>query len=136
MTDRPRFLTDLDLRQIGPDRFRLLADLIFYSAHFRGQVIVRAGFETDLASVPKIVASLVPKYGGFNAAAVIHDAALEHRCVADDGRRQNWTRGFANDLFAEGLAACGVSWWRRQLMIAAVRAFATRDPLDLPPAGV
>lgn len=127
-----RFLTPLQVEQVGPDRFRLLADLTFYSAKFQGTCTARAGYECDFASVPKIVGSLVPKYGGFNAAAVIHDAALTNDLYADTGHRQHWTRGYANDLFAEGLEATGVSWWRRKLMVAAVRLFADKDQL-VPP---
>lgn len=121
-----RFLTPLQVEQVGPDHFRLLADLTFYTEKFRGTCTAKAGYVTDFASVPKLLGSITPKYGGFNCAAVIHDAALTNDLYADTGERQNWTRGYANDLFAEGLKACGVSWWRRTLMMASVRLFADK----------
>ena len=126
---KPHFLTPLDARQVGPDQWKLLSDLTFYTEKFRGTCTARAGYACDFASIPKVIGSLVPKYGGFNAAAVIHDAALTNDLYADTGERQTWTRGYANDLFAEGLKATGVSWWRRSLMVAAVRMFADKTEL-------
>lgn len=123
---KAHFVTTLKMEQVGPDMFDTLGDLIFYSEKFRGTVTVKAGYRTDLASIFKVLGTLIPKYGGFNAAAVIHDAALTNDCFADTGERQTWTRGYANDLFSEGLKACGVSWWRRSLMVAAVRLFADK----------
>jgi hypothetical protein len=122
-----RFLTPLRMEQVGADQFDLTSDLIFYSEKFRGTCTAKAGYRSDFASIPKILGSITPKYGGFNAAAVIHDAALTDDLYADNGYRQTWVRGYANDLFSEGLQACGVTWWRRKLMMAAVRMFADKS---------
>lgn len=120
------FLTSLHVEQVGTHKWKLLADLVFYSEKFRGTCTAKAGYISDFASSPNIFGSFVSKYGGFNAAAVIHDAALTNDLYADTGDRQNWTRDFANDLFSEGLEACEVSWFMRKIRMIAVRLFADK----------
>lgn len=64
----------LKLEQIdGGKRFRLLTPVEFVGAS--GVVFtVPEGYETDLASIPRLFQAVIPKLGGWNKAAVLHDA--------------------------------------------------------------
>jgi hypothetical protein len=125
-----KFLDPLRVVQIGPHRWRLLADLRFYSAQYRGVFIAPTGYECDFASVPRILGSLIPKTGGYNCVGVIHDAGYTNNLVTADGQRIFTVKQVADDLFAEGLKAVGVNWFQRVLMVQAVRRFG--DPEGHP----
>lgn len=74
-------------------------------------LVVPEGFETDYASVPRVPIAYMLAGGVGNAAAVVHDylyGGIVPRMTADNA-------------YAACLEACGVSWWQRQLMYAAVR---------------
>lgn len=64
----------LKLEQIdGGTRFRLLTQVEFVGS--TGAVYaVPAGYETDLASIPRLFQPVLPKLGRWNRAAVLHDA--------------------------------------------------------------
>jgi len=75
-------------------------------------ITVPAGFETDFASVPRAFWRIVPPWGEYSPAAVVHDylyaTALLPRAGAD------W-------VFLELMTELGVPWWKRQAMYRAVR---------------
>jgi len=65
------FLTRVAVRRVGSDRWELLEDLVYQG---RWETItVPAGFRTDFASVPALTASLIPRTGPWDEAAVLHD---------------------------------------------------------------
>lgn len=76
-------------------------------------VVVPEGFVTDFASVPRLPVAYFVAGGVGDEAAVVHDF-LYHGLVP---------RMTADSAFLACLKACGVSWWQRQLMFSAVRAF-------------
>jgi hypothetical protein len=85
-------------------------------------VTVPAGFETDLASIPRLARGVIPPSGPWQRAAVIHDWLYR--------TRGGWywsppyerlTRAQADDVFLAAMAAAGVNWITRQAMWAAVR---------------
>ncbi len=72
-TTNQGFWTYLVVKESEDDnnKWELVHDLVY-----RGNddfFLVRTGFTTDFASVPKIVSWLVPRYGRFTKAAVLHD---------------------------------------------------------------
>lgn len=77
-------------------------------------ITVPAGFETDLASVPRIVRGLIPASGPWQRAAVLHDYVYATRPAG-------WTRADADRLFLEAMEAAGVNWPTRHAMWLAVR---------------
>lgn len=77
-----------------------------------GMIYVPVGFETDLASVPRLPVAWLLAGGVGNRAAVVHD----YLCV-----KRKHTGVIAARIFAEALAASGVDVWRRAIMYAAVR---------------
>jgi hypothetical protein len=118
------------METIGPMRWLLIDDLVFSSAAYRGVFVVPAGFQTDLASIPRPFWTVFPKVGAHDRAAVLHDAAYAHALRTVEGRPVRAVKSIADRLFEEALAADGVPWLPRVLMVAAVRRFG--DPLAHP----
>ncbi len=109
------FLTEaLAVRSCGPSWWTLDEDLIYLGRQhcFR----VPAGFYTDFASVPTLCTWLIPRYGVYTRAAVLHDYLCQEAHVGRFNRRD------ADGIFRRCLRELGVSWTRRWLMWAAVRA--------------
>jgi hypothetical protein len=77
------------------------------------EFVVPAGFRTDFASVPRALVWLIPRYGSYTRAAILHDYLLgsDTVSVAD-----------ADGIFRRSLHELGVSLPRRWMMWAAVRA--------------
>ena len=75
--------------------------------------VVPKGFETDLASTPRVTWSVFPKSGIYTEAAVIHDHL--YRC------QSRWNRHVCDGIFKEALLRCGVGSIRAYLMYRAVR---------------
>ena len=83
-------------------------------AHTRVQFTVKAGFMTDLASIPRVVRSLIPQVAHHLQPSVVHDWLYEY----DEGL----TRLLADQMFLEGMRDEGVGRIRRNLMYQGVRA--------------
>ena len=76
---------------------------------------VAAGFITDLASIPRVVRSIIPQVGRHIQPSIAHDWCYESKT--------NLTQAEADLLFLDGMKAVGVRWLRRRAMYSAVRAF-------------
>lgn len=115
-----RFLTELDMRQIseaaetgnGRPLMQLREPLHFHSEVLGRVVAAPRGFQTDLASVPRVPLAWWLTGGHGNRAAVIHDWLLEEGIVS---------RATADRVFREALQASGTPPWRTWLMYAGVR---------------
>ena len=79
-------------------------------------VRVPQGFMTDLASIPKRLQSVVGKLGHHLLPAILHDYMYVQ------GAKSSLTKKQADQIFLDGMKAKGVSWYRRYVMYAAVRA--------------
>lgn len=77
-------------------------------------VEVPKGFTTDLASVPRIFQSIIPKLGHHIRPAIVHDYCYEGNT--------DLTRKEADEMFLEGMQKTKVGWLRRNVMWLAVRA--------------
>ncbi len=77
------------------------------------KIIIPRGFTTDLASVPRIFQSIIPKLGHHIRPAIVHDYCYEGFT--------NLTKKEADQMFLEGMKATKVSWLRRNAMWLAVR---------------
>ncbi len=109
------FLTEaLVVRSCGPEWWTLDEDLAYRGRTHR--FVVPAGFVTDFASVPKFATWLIPRYGVYTRAAVLHDYLCQEGHVGRFNRRD------ADGIFRRCLRELNVSWTRRWLMWAAVRA--------------
>ncbi len=94
----------------------VLQDSISYDVGHAGsgdRITVPAGFETDLASVPRALWSILPPFGKYMPAALIHDYGYI---------TQARSRKETDLIFRESMKVLGVSWRRRNVMYWAVRA--------------
>ncbi|WP_069164414.1 DUF1353 domain-containing protein [Nocardia altamirensis] len=76
------------------------------------EFVIPAGFRTDFASVPRALVWLVPRYGAYTRAAILHDFLRNTDVVSTVD---------ADGLFRRCLHEFGVSLPRRWMMWAAVR---------------
>jgi len=88
---------------------------VWFSDH--GAVfIVPKGYVTDFATVPQFIWWLIPTYGNYTAATVLHDWLITY---ALPNRRVSSRR--VDRVFREAMQSLGVSAPRRWLMWAGVR---------------
>ena len=111
---KPCFIHDLDLKPLSDGRnWKLAHDFGFWSKR-TGIITVPAGFKTDLASVPRIFWSLIPPFGRYDDAAVIHDWIY---------RTHIHTRATADATLLLGMKIKRVPFIERWTIYLAVRAF-------------
>ena len=111
----------IPVEMLADGRVRLLEDVTFEIQDLCGvrvEIDVPKGFESDGASIPKALWSIVgsPLDGGPLRAAIIHD----HLC---NEARTPRARRFADTIFAWVMEESGVPQWRRLAMFWAVRLY-------------
>lgn len=92
---------------------RIMLDQPFTAAG----VTVPAGFVSDFASIPRAFWRVLPPWGEYNRAAVVHDYLY---------RTHEMTRAEADETFLVIMGALGVASWKRRIMYRAVRWFGGR----------
>ena len=108
------FLSRLNVDHIPEERrWALTEDLVYMTR--RGDVItVAAGFETDLATIPRLFWGFFPPGGTYLEAAVVHDYLYAgHHKVRDKKE--------ADLIFREAMADLKVPKWKRYILYYAVR---------------
>lgn len=109
-----RFLSQLVVRRMPSDVWKLIEPLVYASAHLDRNITVPAGFETDFASVPRLPLAYLLFGNVADEAATVHDFLYSSGLVS---------RKDADEVFAEASAAAGVAAWRRGPMWLGVRLF-------------
>lgn len=105
------FLGDVVVRQVDAKRWELIEPLTYRGN--RESFTVERGFITDFASVPRLFVWLLPSYGDYTKAAILHDYLCKKKPV---------DRADADGLFRRAMRELEVSFARRWMMWAAVRA--------------
>ena len=111
------FLTPLKVMPLPDGRtWELCEGFSYYTGNAASDFLISvpAGFVTDFASVPRILWWLLPPWGRYGKAAVIHDWLYKSK---------PWSRRRCDSIFLEGMKVLGVSWATRTTMYGAVRAF-------------
>ena len=121
------FLTPLRSEKIGAKRILLIDELVFWSAMLKAVYVVSRGFQSDLASIPRIAWTVFPPTDIYDPAAVLHDAAYGNAIQLEDSTRVYIGKEIADNLFREALTAVGVGPIRTWLMYQAVHQFGTPD---------
>lgn len=105
------FINDhIVLQELDEARWTLLEPLTYQGR--QESFTVPAGFITDLASVPRIFTWLIPNYGKYTKAAVLHDYLCATKVI---------NRSDADGLFRRTMRELGVPFLQRWVMWAAVR---------------
>jgi hypothetical protein len=115
------FESDVVVREVGDNTWELVEPLRYQGN--TDQFEVPNGFQTDFASVPRAFQWLLPKYGRYTKAAILHDFLCEQ------SKAGRFDRDDADGIFRRTMRELGVSFIRRWIMWAAV-SLATRG-LDL-----
>lgn len=115
------FRTPLSVRHEVGEEWRLLDPLVFEGSE--DFFVMRKGFRTDFASIPRPVRWLFDTAGTNSEAGVLHDA-LWRESKRDDGKVPRVDPWDADGLFRRALRESGATAMTRALMWIAVRAVA------------
>lgn len=114
MEGHGKFLTTLILSPT-PGGMTWKLDFPFaYAPALGGHITVPAGFVTDLASIPRVFWNILPPFGRYTEAAVLHDWLY---------RTHRVPRAGADALLLEAMEVCRVARWQRRVIYIAVRLF-------------
>lgn len=102
------------MRFITKRRWVLLKDLVYLPTGER----VKAGLETDFASIPRIFWPLLSPFGKYAKPAIFHDDGYERALDRSEQERK-----IIDNRFLEMMKASGVNWFTRNLIHRAVRDF-------------
>ena len=124
------FTTELVVQALSDNKW-LVKERFNYnigSADSADAVEVPVGFITDFASIPRILWNILPPWGQYGKAAVIHDFMYtEHKysTFSAEGVESfvQIERKQADDIFLQAMEVLGVNWITRYAMYAAVRVF-------------
>lgn len=107
----------LRLEEHGRNKWVLLTDYD-YTTMVTGRPLkirAKAGFVTDLASIPRLFHSVIPKVSRHRRAAIPHDVLYYF------AGRHPLKRAECDKIFLEAMAEAGVRYTRRMAMYTAVR---------------
>lgn len=85
-------------------------------------VTIPKGYLTDGASVPRLFWSLLPPWGKYGQAVVVHDYLCEFPYLETKDGPIEIDRKRVDEILAECLKVLNVSAWRRHLMMSGVNA--------------
>ena len=105
---------DVEVKQVDAKNWELLAPLTY-----KGKVEtfdIPAGMQTDFASVPRPFVWLIPRYGVYTKAAILHDYLWRQHAKAG---KMTWAD--ADGIFRRAMRELGVAFLRRWLTWSAVR---------------
>ena len=130
------FTSPLRVEAVDARSWRLLEEFGYYigSKDSSEYVSVPAGYVTDFATIPQVFWSVIPPWGKYGKAAVIHDflcSDKQYRRVTEDGfEGVECSRKQADDIFLEAMGVLGVDEVTKTMMYAAVRAYAIASGKD------
>lgn len=123
----PFMTPNVSLSTVGHKKFRLEDDLCYEGSE--DAWTVPAGFETDFATVPRVIQWLVPTYGKYTLAAILHDwfcvELARARAVNDQHMSEKYeppiTARNADGVFRRTMRELGVPFAQRWLIWTGVR---------------
>lgn len=124
------FTKPLRVEALDDNKWKLLEQFDYYIGSLESDeyVAVPVGYVTDFATIPQIFWSIIPPWGKYGKAAVIHDFLCTDgyyfRTTNGKPLQVSVTRKEADDLFLEAMTVLGVDEVTRSAMYAAVRAYA------------
>lgn len=112
-------------QKLGKQHWVVLNAFEYYVGDKQDDIYVRIpqGYLTDGATIPKPLADLIPAWGKYGAAAIIHDHLCEYLEVWHKGERRYVSRYEGDKIFYEAMKVLGVPCYKRVLFWCAVRIF-------------
>lgn len=122
------FTTPLIVKVLDKYKFELYRSFIFHldSKHSSRLIKVPKDFITDFASVPKAFWSIIPPYGKYTKAAVLHDYIYKYHGFVSSDQFISYTRKEADRIFLQAMKVLGVGRIKRGIMYNAVRWFGAK----------
>jgi hypothetical protein len=117
--------TSVTVRRVDDRRWAVVEELVYRGK--RDRFVVPAGFLTDFATVPRVVVWLIPRFGRYTLAAILHDWL-----VTQGLRTGVVTSREADGIFRRVMRESGVPVLRRWLMWCGVRWGALTSRLRRP----
>lgn len=102
-------------RPLEDKPFELIEDIYFYSFVIGETITVPMGYRTDFASVPKMFWCIIPPYGRYGKASIIHDWLIDNRTVM--------SIHLINEIFLEAMDELEVSKFYKYTMYGAVKLY-------------
>ncbi|MFJ7315472.1 DUF1353 domain-containing protein [Pseudomonas sp. NPDC098747] len=117
---------------LDADYWRVTQEFRYY---IKGQddrtwVDVPAGYLTDGASVPRIFWSLIPPWGAYGQAAVVHDILCESLSFTVNGKAHSIARKTCDDILLETMNVLGVPFLKCQIIHKAVSLYRIFSGVD------
>lgn len=112
--------------QLGKDYWKVNKGFKFYFDDVNGNrywVNIPAGYLTDGASVPRAFWSIIPPWGNYGQAAIVHDYLCEYLSVTCDGQPVKITRRNADQIFNIAMHALDVDNGDRYKIMGAISAY-------------
>ena len=107
---------------LGVDHWVVTQEFIYYigTENSNKWVLIPAGYLTDGASVPKMLQLLLPPWGSYGQAAVLHDYLCEHGEIMDGFDYSFVGRRYIDGVLSEAMKVLNVSEWKRGLIMSGV----------------
>lgn len=123
--------TQPDVRWLGPRSYVVCSEFRYYDALNGWEIRVPAGFRCDLASIPRVLWTLIDPSDLGELPALLHDWLYYNGGAVCWSRGKPscffaYTRAEADDLFLRAMTEAGVSAWKRRAAFGAVRLFGGR----------
>ncbi len=106
-------------RILGKDHWRILTPFS-YRIDAERHVSVPAGYLTDGASVPQLFWNMIPPWGKYGQAAVVHDLLCEYLSVVCNGRPERISRAYCDNILNEAMVSLRVPDAKRLTIYGAV----------------
>lgn len=119
---------------LGHDHWRVTESFRYFIGGKDTQqwVTIPAGYLTDGATVPRIFWSLIPPWGAYGQAVVVHDLLCEYLSIVDHGKPKAITRQRADEIFSEAMAVLGVPASTRLMISEGVSLYRSVSGVSKP----
>lgn len=88
-------------------------------------VVIPKAYLTDGASIPRIFWSILPPWGVYGQAAIVHDYLCDNQKLTMNGDvlRPTLTLKEIDEIFYDAMKIAGTPVWKRAIIFAAVRLY-------------
>ena len=121
-------------RILGKDLWRVMKGFKYYVGDINSEqwVDVPRGYLVDGASVPRVLWSIIPPWGAYGAATIVHDILCEYLQLTVEGTPCKISRKQADDILLEAMQVLNVERGNIVLISSAVNAHRHLFDIDKP----
>lgn len=119
---------------LGQEYWRVIKGFRYYigSKDSNRWVEVPEGYLTDGASVPRAFWGIIPPWGSYGQAAVVHDILCEYLTIVEDGMPKRITRKEADEILLEAMHVLQVPELTAHTIYNAVKLYQITFQIDEP----